>query len=69
MRKKLSSNRIEQILDNARTSLSMEGMEVTEVETEIVRKYLLGIYTEKDVLNIIAKTAIKVWLSSKLWYN
>jgi len=60
MRKKLSSNRIEQILDNARTSLSMEGMEVTEVETEIVRKYLLGIYTEKDVLNIIAKTAIKV---------
>jgi len=60
MRKKLSSNRIEQILDNARASLSMEGMEVTEVETEVVRKYLLGIYTEKDVLNIIAKTAIKV---------
>lgn len=53
MRGKLSSDRIEQILANARASLSMEGMEVADSETEVIRKYVCGIYSEKEVLDII----------------
>lgn len=53
MRKKLTLNQIEQVLENAKSSLAVESMEVTESETKVVRKYLQGGYSEKDVLKII----------------
>lgn len=52
MIKKLSDKQIESILANAKGSLSVEGLHVTDQESEIVRKYLKGEYTEKEVLEI-----------------
>lgn len=44
---------IELILSNARASLDMEGLTVTEREVEIIRKYFNEEYTEKEILEII----------------
>ncbi|MBX4262533.1 hypothetical protein KTC96_25090 (plasmid) [Clostridium estertheticum] len=40
------------MLDNAKASLAIEGMIVTENETKILEDYLLGILTEEDFLKI-----------------
>lgn len=53
MKKKLSSSRIDQILANSEASLKVEGLEVLNHETEVLRKYMQGIYNEKEVLRII----------------
>lgn len=50
---RLNDEKIQSILANARASLNIEGLEVTENETEVVRKYLSGTHTEKEVLEII----------------
>ncbi|WP_291633044.1 antitoxin VbhA family protein [Clostridium sp.] len=41
------------ILDNAKATLAIEGMIVTETETKIFEDYLKGILTEDDVMKII----------------
>jgi hypothetical protein len=53
MCKKLSSKRVEQIIANASASLSIEDIEVTDFETSVIKKYLLKIYSEKDILKVI----------------
>lgn len=46
-------------LDNAKATLAIEGLIVTEAETKILEDYLKGILTEADVLKIInCKTPI-----------
>ncbi|MBU3114541.1 antitoxin VbhA family protein [Clostridium lacusfryxellense] len=46
-------------LDNAKATLAIEGLIVTEAETKILEDYLKGILTEADVLKIInSKTPI-----------
>jgi len=49
----LSNEKIEQMIDNVKASLAIEGLYVTEDEAEIFKKYLEGALTEKDVLEII----------------
>ena len=53
---KVKTKNIDYILLNAKASLSIEGLEVTAEETETIRKYLEGIHTEKEVLEIIRKS-------------
>ena len=46
-------------LDNAKATLAIEGLIVTEAETKILEDYLKGILSEADVLKIInSKTSI-----------
>ncbi|MBZ9626016.1 hypothetical protein G9F71_024740 [Clostridium sp. FP2] len=40
-------------LDNAKPSLAIEGLIVTEAETRLLEDYLKGIITEADVFKII----------------
>ena len=54
--KKLSYKQIESILANTKASLVIEGLQVADKETEVIRKYLGGIYTEKEVLELIRKS-------------
>jgi hypothetical protein len=42
-----------QSLANAKATLAIEGLIVTEAETKILEDYLKGILTEADVLRII----------------
>ncbi|MBU3114867.1 antitoxin VbhA family protein [Clostridium lacusfryxellense] len=42
-----------QSLANAKATVEMEGMILTENETKILEDYLKGILTEEDVLKII----------------
>ena len=51
--KKMDDMKIEKIIANAAASLAIEGSIVTSEETEIVRKYLKGQLTEKELLEII----------------
>lgn len=54
------SNEDQLSLDNAKTTLAIEGLIVTEAETKILEDYLKGILTEADVLKIInSKIPIK----------
>ena len=54
---KLNNNKLskedQQSLDNAKATLAIEGMIVTEAETKILEDYLKGILTEEDILKII----------------
>lgn len=54
--RRLNNEKIESILDNTRASLSIEGLVVKTEEIETIRKYLNGIYTEKEVVEIIRKS-------------
>lgn len=53
---KLSDEKIEKILAGAKGSLAVEGLIVTDEEEKLVRKYLKGKLTEKEVLKIIKDT-------------
>lgn len=46
---------IEQAIANARASLKIEGLEMTEDFIEIIRKNLKGELSEKEVLEFIKK--------------
>lgn len=50
---KLSKEKNKKIIANAKATLAIEGLIVTESETKILEDYLEGIITEKDVLKII----------------
>ena len=41
------------VLNNAKATLAIEGLIVTESETKILEDYLKGMLTEADVLKII----------------
>jgi len=43
----------QQMLDNAKATLAVEGLIVTEQETKILEDYLKKIISEEDVLKII----------------
>lgn len=58
--KKLSKKEIDKTLDNAAASFEVEGLKVTEVEKELIRKYLEGVYTEEQVLEIIKNKALNI---------
>lgn len=49
---KLSSKKM---LGNAKASLAMEGLIVTEEETEIGKNFLEGKYSEEEALNILLR--------------
>jgi len=51
--KNIPDEDINKILLNAEASLAIEGLKVTGEETEAIRKYLEGQYTEKETLRII----------------
>ena len=50
---KLSKEENKRILDNAKASLAIEGLIVTDEETKILEDYFDGLITESDVLKII----------------
>lgn len=50
-----STKKIESILSNVKASLAIEGLELSETEINIIRNYLDGKYTEKEILEIIKK--------------
>ncbi|WP_018305434.1 antitoxin VbhA family protein [Desulfitobacterium hafniense] len=50
---KLSPERIQKILNNAKTSMAIEGFEVTEKEMELGKEYLEGSISEQEVLKRI----------------
>ena len=41
------------ILNNAKATLAIDGLIVTEEETKILEDYIDGLITEKDILKII----------------
>lgn len=49
----LSDEKIDLMVSNVKASLAIEGLYVTTDEAEIFKKYLEGILTEKEVLEII----------------
>lgn len=53
--KKLTEEKIENIIGNVKVNLSMEGMELTDEEIAVIRKFLNGELTEKEALEIILK--------------
>lgn len=55
---KLSDEKIEKILANAKASLAVEGLIVTDEEKNLVRKCLKGDISEKEALEIIKKGMI-----------
>lgn len=50
---KRSTEEIKLILANAKTTMAIEGFAVTEKETEIVKQYLEGSISEKEVVKRI----------------
>lgn len=56
--RKLSDEEIEKAIANVKGSLAVDGMIVTDEETEVIRKYVKGDLTEKEVLEIIKKSVI-----------
>ena len=50
---KLSKEENKQILENAKATLAIEGLNVTEKETKIIEDYLEELISEADVLKII----------------
>lgn len=55
MNHKLSDEKIEKAIANAKGSLAVDGMIVTDEETEVIRKYLKGELTEKEALEMILR--------------
>jgi hypothetical protein len=53
--KKLTEEKIENIIGNVKVNLSMERMELTDEEITVIRKFLNGELTEKEALEIILK--------------
>ena len=53
MEKQPDPKKIEKILANAKASMAIEGFEVTEKETELVRQYLEGGLSEEEVIKRI----------------
>ena len=51
-------NNIEKGIDNAKGSLAVDGINVTDEETEVIRRYVRGELTEKEVLEIIKKSVL-----------
>lgn len=51
--KKFSKEEIEKMIGNVEGSFAVDGLEVTEEMKELARKYFEGVYTEKQVLEII----------------
>ncbi|KJR47381.1 hypothetical protein UF75_2225 [Desulfosporosinus sp. I2] len=51
--KKRSPEEIKLILANAKTTMAIEGFEVTEKETELVKQYLEGSLSEDEVVRRI----------------
>ena|GEM_PF-803371 len=53
--KRIPDEKIEQMIGNVKASLAIEGLYITEGETKVFKKYLEGVLTEKEVLEIIRK--------------
>lgn len=50
--KPLSDEKIDLMIGNVKASLAIEGLNVTEQESEVYRKYLRGDMTEDEVLKL-----------------
>lgn len=55
----MNGTKIEQILANAKATLSFEGMNADNEMVEFARKYLQGELSEKEVLDIIKEVVTK----------
>lgn len=56
--RKLSDEAIEKVIANAKDSLAIEGLIVTNEEENLVREYLKGMITEKEALETIKNSVI-----------
>ncbi|MBU3173365.1 antitoxin VbhA family protein [Clostridium estertheticum] len=53
MNKKLPGKEMKKMLDNAKASLAIEGMVVTEKETKILEDYISGVISKVDFFKIL----------------